>query len=743
MFPASRKGPNLAGSTNKIDQLQHVSLADGASNTLIGVNSGTMSKTRGVYNTTIGANAATLGDRTDYCVLVGSQAGEHMTTSGNVVGVGQSTLREGFAVYDTVAIGSLTAENLQRSSEDVFVGYKAGQQVSTASRTVVVGAYSGYRGTSFKNDTFVGAYAGTDSVGSNNVFVGCSAGIYATVNDSIIIGAGAGANVSGNDVVIIGKSSNGSSTGNGSTLVGSGAGSNSVGNFVTDVGFDAGKNWIGNYVTFMGAYAGQNIGRGNLVTGMGYQSLGFGASGEGTAAFGAYSGWQWTGQFNTFLGTASGGTGAGSNNVIAGVGLGVDATATMEDTVVIGSNIATGSLSTAVVVGRELDTTNIAGNVVLLGSNFTTSVSDIGKLVIALNGTRVITSGDGEMFVGSNTDPYMLANINGYLSLGKIATRALVATTANIQLGPTADPFFYADTDGQLTAGVTSKRALASTTTSITLGNTSNAFFYADSSGTVTIGPLGTSRSLTGTSTYIKLGDLADPFFFCNDTGSLTAGTSARRIIYANSATVSFGAVGGSGASQYILVGAGTDTSPVDTVLRTLGTASIVLRSNNNTAFRQIGNSDSTFRFDMTTGIAYKSSAGTAWVSSSDRRVKTNIVDADLGKCYDVVKKLPLRRFTWDKKIKKNYADASVIGWIAQEVEEFYPKSIFTTDEKIIDPDDPTGNKTVFVKGLDDDQISKSLYGAVQKLMQKTEVLESENSAVKKRLDALEAARTA
>jgi hypothetical protein len=36
------------------------------------------------------------------------------------------------------------------------------------------------------------------------------------------------------------------------------------------------------------------------------------------------------------------------------------------------------------------------------------------------------------------------------------------------------------------------------------------------------------------------------------------------------------------------------------------------------------------------------------WATTSDSRVKLNIQDADLDVCYNTIKNLPLRRFTWD-----------------------------------------------------------------------------------------------
>jgi UTP-glucose-1-phosphate uridylyltransferase len=96
-------------------------------------------------------------------------------------------------------------------------------------------------------------------------------------------------------------------------------------------------------------------------------------------------------------------------------------------------------------------------------------------------------------------------------------------------------------------------------------------------------------------------------------------------------------------------------------------------------------------------------------------RLKDNIEDADLDKCYDLVKTLKLRRFSWKDEVE-SVRDKNVVGWIAQEVEEVIPKAITTVDHKYGIDD---------VKFLNPDQIYAAMYGAIQKLIEDKERLEA------------------
>jgi hypothetical protein len=129
--------------------------------------------------------------------------------------------------------------------------------------------------------------------------------------------------------------------------------------------------------------------------------------------------------------------------------------------------------------------------------------------------------------------------------------------------------------------------------------------------------------------------------------------------------------------------------------------------------------------FDLeVTGTAAKTGGG-SWSSTSDRRLKENIQDADIDLCYDTVKTIPLRRFKWRDDLEgfsEYQKDKNVLGWIAQEVEEYMPKSINTIGEKYGIDD---------VKFLNNDQLYASMYGALQKAISKIESLEDELAKIK------------
>ena len=114
---------------------------------------------------------------------------------------------------------------------------------------------------------------------------------------------------------------------------------------------------------------------------------------------------------------------------------------------------------------------------------------------------------------------------------------------------------------------------------------------------------------------------------------------------------------------------------------------------------------------------------GGSWASYSDRRLKTNIEAANIDQCYDIVKSLPLQRFDFIPEYVSNTSvhDTRVVGWIADDVQEIFPKAVTTT--KAFGMDD--------VKTLDVDQLYKTLWGAVTKLIQ-------ENESLKARVEQLE-----
>ncbi len=115
---------------------------------------------------------------------------------------------------------------------------------------------------------------------------------------------------------------------------------------------------------------------------------------------------------------------------------------------------------------------------------------------------------------------------------------------------------------------------------------------------------------------------------------------------------------------------------------------------------------------------AYKPTTS-AWTVQSDSRLKENIVDADLDRCLEIVDSLDLKHYKWKDEFleKTGEVDKSQLGWIAQEVEEVMPKAVVELGDMF----DIKNLKT-----LNKDQIIAVLYGAVQKLIERYEILDKE-----------------
>ncbi len=161
------------------------------------------------------------------------------------------------------------------------------------------------------------------------------------------------------------------------------------------------------------------------------------------------------------------------------------------------------------------------------------------------------------------------------------------------------------------------------------------------------------------------------------------------------------------------------------------GTALERMRLNN---FGQlgIGINAPTFQLHLSTDSAAKPTTNT-WTISSDRRVKNDIEDASTEICYNAVKSLKLKRFLYDLSYSEacQVKDRHVVGWIAQDVEVVFPKAV------TIQPYEPITQLSNFY-GLDVDQIYKSMYGALYKVIEDKEVLESEVQSLKVKHSLLE-----
>ena len=125
------------------------------------------------------------------------------------------------------------------------------------------------------------------------------------------------------------------------------------------------------------------------------------------------------------------------------------------------------------------------------------------------------------------------------------------------------------------------------------------------------------------------------------------------------------------------------------------------------------------FALHVSRDSAAKPSSST-WTVYSDARIKDKIVAADLDRCYEIVRSIPLKRFAWRDDIYSDdqVNDRSRLGWIAQDVETVFPKAV----------------QMQAMHGLDDcrtlntDQLLSALYGAVQRMQQHVDKLRGQVS---------------
>ena len=135
----------------------------------------------------------------------------------------------------------------------------------------------------------------------------------------------------------------------------------------------------------------------------------------------------------------------------------------------------------------------------------------------------------------------------------------------------------------------------------------------------------------------------------------------------------------------------------------------------------------------ITTAGAITNPTGTAsWNTGSDRRIKENIERASYDKCYENINKLELNRFNYVSGFNTVNRDKTQLGFIAQEVNDIFPKAIssqeYYTNELCI-PD---------LLSIDITQINYSLYGAVKKLIKINKDQETKFDTFDRRLKTIE-----
>ncbi len=164
-------------------------------------------------------------------------------------------------------------------------------------------------------------------------------------------------------------------------------------------------------------------------------------------------------------------------------------------------------------------------------------------------------------------------------------------------------------------------------------------------------------------------------------------------------------------------------------VLTAVGTAGVAANSQSNLTFNGtnlvvtgnvgIGKTPG-YQLELSTDSAAKPTT-TTWTTTSDARVKANIENADLLRCVSAMKQIPLKRFEWQLS---GVYDRHCLGFLAQDVEPVFPKSIRTQE----------AHGFADFKTLDADQLYKTMYGTILYLVQQNERMEKELEELKRRI---------
>ncbi len=135
-----------------------------------------------------------------------------------------------------------------------------------------------------------------------------------------------------------------------------------------------------------------------------------------------------------------------------------------------------------------------------------------------------------------------------------------------------------------------------------------------------------------------------------------------------------------------------------------------------------LGDSNPAYQLELSSDSAGKPSTS-VWSIVSDRRLKEDITPADLQICYDNIKNLELKRFKWKDRYlaETGIQDRHRCGFIAQDVEQVYRKSVNTHTY----PEDTPRHGLTELKDLNMSNHNMSLFGAVQMLMAKMDLLEA------------------
>jgi hypothetical protein len=142
-----------------------------------------------------------------------------------------------------------------------------------------------------------------------------------------------------------------------------------------------------------------------------------------------------------------------------------------------------------------------------------------------------------------------------------------------------------------------------------------------------------------------------------------------------------------------------------------------ISRVYNSLIYGQVGINieDPEYALDIGIGDARKP-IGTTWINPSDSRIKQCISDVDFSFVEKQISNLRLVSYRWSEEYRaiRTLADNPTIGFLSQEVQKIFPKSITEMDE--------FGYRDF--KSLDIDQLYKAKFRVTQGLLYRLSTLQ-------------------
>ena len=204
--------------------------------------------------------------------------------------------------------------------------------------------------------------------------------------------------------------------------------------------------------------------------------------------------------------------------------------------------------------------------------------------------------------------------------------------------------------------------------------------------------------------------------------------------------------------SENLIIGKTTSSFSADgLVLSGTGNSSFVKTSDTVIFCNRLGTDgkiQAFYKAGVEVGSVVVFSGSTSYSTSSDYRMKENVADISDG--ITRVKQLAPKRFNFIAD-----ADTTVDGFLAHEAQAVVPEAVHGTKDEVeiwADGDelpdgvsvgdnklDDDGKTIPVMQGIDQAKLVPLLTAALQEAIAKIETLETENAAIKARLDALEA----